>query len=1016
MSKNQTFRILMVAFLLLLSFAVYGQNFRTVTGKVTDSNGTALPGTNVVVVGTTTGEISDGSGNYSIRVENPATAILEFSFIGFAKIQVPVGDRAAINVTLQEESIGLNELIVVGYGTVKKKDLTGAVASVKSDEIVKTATNNALQSMQGKVSGLDVTKASGESGSAVNVNLRGNRSVNASNSPLFLVDGIEYGSTLDINSSDIASIEILKDASSTAIYGTRGANGVIIITTKRGQMGTDGAKSKVSLNSYLSFNSPTNLPKLMSAEQDYLLIAERQRYNAEKGTSAWGTTNLANYPASTVLSNVVSPPYEKSVYQLYQEGGVDWFGMMLHNSVTQNYELALSGGDAKTAYVLSLGYMDDEGILLNDALKRYNGRINLDHKIAKNLKVGANIQFTYRNWDRRQDNVYSQLIKMHAMAQPYLSDGSILDRPSELAISHTNPLLNEVDGYYENNTQASRIFGNIYIEWEIIKGLRFRSVLGIDQQASRNGTYEDYMCTANYQFGRGSSFSVLNSQSLGYTFENTLDYTFTLGGSHEFQLLAGQSAKQNVSETHGVSGIAGFDHYIVNSFYDLTFIPPSGRLLTNNYIQSNLLSYFGRVNYKLYGKYLLTATLRADGSSVLAEGNKWGYFPSVAGAWIISDESFLKPVELINNLKLRMTWGIAGNSAIDPYRTMTQLGSDKIPYTFGNTLVLGQVPSNLGNPDLTWETTTTYDAGVDITLLKERISATLDFYYSQTDDLLLYKGLPASSVYPQVIENVGKTENRGFEASVFFRVIEKSNFRWTTDLTYSMNTDKILSLASGEDQDVSKPDEALIVGQPVRAFYNFEANGCWSIAEAADAAVYGKIPGDIKIVDVNNDKVINEYDKRIYNKSPKFIFGWNNSLSYKGLTLSALMYARVGQWIRYDYNLAYKPTEQDGSPAVDFWTPENQGAKFPRPGIVSQNDMPALGFEQASFFKIREVTLGYTLPGSVVSKARISNLRIYGSLQNYFTFSNLDNYDVERGGAISNPLAKQMVFGVNLEF
>jgi TonB-dependent starch-binding outer membrane protein SusC len=1016
MSKKQTFRILAILSLVLLSVAVYGQNVRTVTGKVTDSNGTALPGTNVVVAGTTTGEIADDSGNFSIRVENPATAILEFSFIGYTKMQLPVGDKATVNVTLQEESVGLNELIVVGYGTVKKKDLTGAVASVKSDEIVKVASNNALQSMQGKVSGLDVTKASGESGSAVNVNLRGNRSVNASNSPLFLVDGIEYGSTLDINSSDIASIEVLKDASSTAIYGTRGANGVIIITTKRGQMGTDGAKSRVTLNSYLSFNSPTNLPKLMSAEQDYLLIAERQRYNAEKGTSAWGSTNLANYPASTVLSNTVNPPYEKSVYQLYQEGGVDWFDMMLHNSVTQNYELALSGGDAKTAYALSIGYMDDEGILLNDALKRYNGRINLDHKFAKNLKVGANLQFTYRDWNRRQDNVYSQLIKMHAMAQPYLSDGSILDKPSELAQSHTNPLLNEVDGYYSNNTQASRIFGNVYLEWEIINGLRFKTIFGLDQQASRNGTYEDYMCTSNYQSGRGSSLSVLNSQSLGYTFANTLDYSFTLGGTSEFQLLAGQEAKQNIQETHGVSGIAGFDHYVVNSFYDMTFIPPSGRLLTNNYTQSNLLSFFGRVNYKLRDKYLLTATLRADGSSVLAEGNKWGYFPSVAGAWVISNESFLKPVETINYLKLRMTWGIAGNSAIDPYRTMTQLGSDKIPYTFGSTLTQGQVPSNLGNSDLTWETTTTYDAGLDITLLKERISGSVDFYYSQTDDLLLFKGLPASSVYPQVIENVGKTENRGFETSLLIRVIDNKDFTWTTDLTYSMNRDKILSLASGEDQDVSKPDEALIVGQPVRAFYNFEADGCWGIDEATDAAVYGKIPGDIKIVDADHNNVINEFDKRVYNKSPKFIFGWNNSLSYKGITLSALMYARVGQWIRYDYNLAYKPTEQDGSPAVDFWTPENQGAKFPRPGIVSQNDMPALGFENASFFKIREVTLGYTLPKSVISRVKISNLRIYGSLQNYFTFSNLDNYDVERGGAISNPLAKQMVFGINLEF
>ena len=988
-----------------------------ITGIVYDSStGDILPGVNVTVKGTLTGSVTDSNGKYTIETSNP-NAVLTFSFIGFSTVEIPVAGKTNIDVRLVPVISALEEVVVIGYGTVRKKDLTGSVASLKSNEITKTATNNPLQSMQGKVAGVDITKASGESGSGIMISLRGNRSVNASNTPLFLVDGIEYGSTLDINASDIASLEILKDASSTAIYGTRGANGVIIITTKKGLTGGDGSKSRISLNSYLSFNSPTNLPKLMSVEQDYLLMVERDRYDEEKATSAWGSTSLDNYTPAGFLSNVISSPYEKSVYQLYQEGGVDWFDMILQNSVTQNHEIAVSGGNSKTSFIISLGYMDEEGLLRNDVLKRYNGRINIDHKILKNLTVGTNIQYTYRNWDRRGDNIYSQLIKMHSMAQPYLSDGSILDRPSELATSHTNPLLNEVEGYYKNNTLDGRLFSNLYLDWEIIKGLRFKSVLGLDNQSTRRGTYEDYMCTSNYQFGRGSSFSTLNSESFGYTFENTLNYTLNIEGAHDLQLLAGQSAKQNLYESHGLSGIAGFDHYIVNSFYDLSFIPPTGRSIVNNYTKSNMLSFFGRVNYKLLNKYLLTATLRADGSSVLAAGNKWGYFPSIAAAWVISEEPFLKDSGLpVNNLKLRLSWGKAGNAAIDPYKTLTLLGQEKIPYTFGSTLVQGQVPANLGNPDLTWETTTTYDVGLDITLIKEKVTGTVDLYYSRTSDLLLYKGLPASSVYPQVIENVGETENRGLEAALSLRVIDTKDFSWLTDLTFSMNRDKIVSLASGETRDVSKPDEALVVGEPVRAFYNFEADGCWSIDDAAEALVFGKVPGDVKIADLKADQVINEFDKRLYNKSPKFVAGWNNTLSYKDLTLSALMYTRVGQWIRYDYNLAYKPTEQDGSPAVDFWTPENQDGKFPRPGIVSQNEMPAVGFENASFFKIREVTLGYSLPKALISRIGVSNLRIYGSLQNYFTFSNLDNYDPERGGAISNPLAKQMVFGINLEF
>lgn len=1015
MNRKLKIRYLALLLLILLSPVVLAQNARTITGKVSDKNGMPLPGTNVVIQGTTTGVQVDINGNYQINVDNPSTAVLEFSFIGYIAQKVAVNNQSVVNVELSEDAVGLEEVVVIGYGTVKKKDLTGSVASLKSAEITKTATNNALQSMQGRIAGLDITKASGESGSDILIALRGNRSINASNTPLFLVDGIEYGSTLDLNASDIATIDVLKDASSTAIYGTRGANGVVIITTKKGAaMG--GGKSKVSFNSYVSFNSPTNLPKLMSAQQDYLLIAERQRYNAEKATSSWGSTSLDNYSPEVVLSNTVNAPYEKSVYQLYQEGGVSWFDMILRNTVTTNNEISLSGGDAKTTFAISLGYMDEKGLLKNDNLKRYNGRVNIDHKITGNLSAGVNLQFTYRDWNRRGDNIYSQLIKMHAMAEPYLSDGSILDRPSELAISHTNPLLNEVPGYYVNNTKNNRLFGNVYLDWQILKSLKFRSTFGIDQQSNRDGKYEDYMCTANYQFGRGSSFSAANSQTFNYTLENTLTYTWSDGGTHDIQILAGQSAQQNLFESHGASGIGSFDHYIVSSFYDLSFIPTAGRALSNDYIKKNMLSYFGRVNYKLFNKYLLTATLRSDGSSVLAKGNQWGYFPSVAAAWVVSQESFLSDVKLINNMKLRASWGKAGNAAIDPYKTLTILGMDKIPYTYGSSLVLGQVPANLGNPDLTWETTTTYDAGLDISILNERINATLDFYYSKTDNLLVYKGLPASSVYPQVLENVGKTENKGFEAALNFRVINNSDFSWNSDVTFASNRDKIVSLASGELQDVSIPDAALIVGQPVRAFYNYEANGCWKIDEAATAATFGKVPGDIKIVDRNNDGIINELDKRLYNKSPKFILGWNNTVTYKGITLSALVYSRVGQWLRYDYNTAYKPTEADGSPAVDFWTPENQNAKFPRPGIASQNDMPALAFEKASFFKIREVQLGYTFPSALLSRIKVSSLRVYGSLQNYFTFSNLDNYDPERGGSISNPLSKQMVFGINLEF
>lgn len=1016
MSKKFQNRYLGFLLLILLPSAIFAQNARTVSGKVTDKNGTGLPGTNVVIQGTTNGVQTDINGSFQITVENPSNAVLNISFIGYIAKAVVVDGQSSLNVVLEEEAVGLNEVVVIGYGTVKKKDLTGSVSSIKAAEITKVATNNALQSMQGKIAGLDITRESGETGSDVKVVLRGNRSINSdANAPLFLVDGIDYGSSLDINASDIATIDILKDASSTAIYGTRGANGVVIITTKRGLTSGQAGKSKVSISSYFSFNSPTDLPKLMSVEQDYRLMAERQRYAAERPTSAWGTTDMANYTPDVVLSQVVSAPFEKSVYQLYQEGGVNWFDMIMKNGMTQNNEVSVSGGDEKTSFVLSLGYMNDKGLLRNDELKRYNGRINIDHKISKRMSTGLNLQFTYRNWERRLDNVYTQLIKMHALAEPYLADGTILDKPSELAPSHTNPLFNDVPGYYNNNTQDSRLFGNVFIDWELLKGIHFKSVLGINNQSIRNGEYTDYMCTGNYQIGRGSGFTVLNSQQLDYTLENTLNYSFNIAGSHDFQLMGGQSAMQNVFENHQTSGLGLQDHYLKNSFYDLQNILPGGRAVSNVYIKKNMLSYFGRVNYRFNNKYLLTASLRADGSSTLAEGNKWGYFPSLSAAWVISEESFIKSVKAIDNLKLRLSWGRAGNTAVNAYQTKTVLG-DNVYYTYGSQVITSKVPTILGNSSVSWETTTAYDAGLDIQLLKGRISATIDYYMSKTTGLLLPKALPATSVYPQVLANVGETENRGLEVALNLRIIDKKDFSWSSDITYSINRDKIVSLASGELQDVSNPNQALVVGQPVLAFHGYEANGCWSIDEAATALTFNKVPGDIKIVDRNPDGVINDLDKRLYNQSPRYIFGWNNTISYKGISLSALAHARIGQWIQYAYNTAYKPTEADGSPAVDFWTPENQSAKFPRPGIASQNDMPALAFEKASFFKIREVTLGYTFPNSIMEKIHVSNLHIYGSLQNYFTFSNLDNYDPERGGSISNPLAKQMVFGINLEF
>ena len=988
-----------------------------VTGIVTDAvNGEPLIGATISIEGTTMGVVTGTDGRFSLDVSQP-DAVLLISFIGYKTIRIPISGKSVFDVKLTQDMSELQEVVVVGYGTVKKRDLTGSVSSIKSSEITKTASNNPLQSLQAKVAGLDVLKSSGQTGGEVFINLRGNRSINASNAPLILVDGITYGSMLDLNASDIASIDVLKDASSTAIYGTRGANGVIIITTKKAKIGQN-EKSKVSFNSWVSLNSPTDLPDLMSAEQEYLVMAERARYADESKTGNWGSTSLSDpkYSPESLLSDAVSSPYTKSVYQIYQEGGVQTLPMVIHNSNSQNYELALSGANNRTSYDISLGYLDEKGILFNDELKRYNLKLNLSHKISEKLLVGASAQYTFRDWNRREDAIYYAAISTPTLSQLRLPDGTLLDRPAPLSQSTTNPLFNEEPGYYEYNTKGGRLFANTFLEWEMIKNLRFKSLLAIDNQTSRDGNYIDYKTFDMYRTSRGTFKSVDNIANYGYTFENTLNYSLTKG-VNEFQFLAGQSANQYKVESHGVSGNGPLEHDLVSSFYNMSFVPAANLLTNDVYVKTTMLSFFGRLNYKFKDRYLFTTTVRSDGSSVFASGHQWATFPSFAGAWVVSEEPFFGEAKHIDNLKFRLSWGKAGNSAVNAYQTKTILSNQSVPYSYGQQLYWGRLPGILGNENLTWETTSTYDIGIDISMFEQRVSATLDYYYANTYDLLLYAALPPTSVYPQTMQNVGDTKNQGIEAVLNVRAIEQNDFNWTTGLTFALNRDEIVSLASGQNQEVSNSSAALIVGEPVRAFYDYESIGCWKIDDP-DASKY-KVPGnpgELKITDLDGDSLITVDDRRVYNKSPKFILGWNNTVSYKSFSLSAQVYARIGQWMAYELNNWYVPVSAGAQPVLDSWTPENQNAKFPRQGIAASSYYSTLQYELASFVKINNVTLSYSAPRNMLSRVGISNLRIYGTLQNYFTFSNLDNYDPERGGDVSSPLLKQVIFGMNVEF
>lgn len=1004
---------------------VYAQN-SSVTGKITDEKGEAIIGASVKVKGTGDGTITDLDGKFSIKTGLNST--LTISYVGYVTQDVALNGRNSISIQLKEDSKDLDELVVVGYGTVKKRDLTGSVSSIKADDIAKSTSSNAMQAMQAKVPGLDIQQSSGQAGAGLNITLRGNRSILANNSPLILVDGIDYGSTIDINPSDIESMEVLKDASSTAIYGSRGANGVIIITTKKGKAG----KSQINFNSYLSSNIPTNVPQMMYGDKEVQRLIDKANYQADlagvtanPATYFWGTSNKT---VEQVLTESYADFTEIGIYN--DKSYTDWLDMVMQNGLTQNYELSMTGGNDKTIFNMSLGAMTEEGLLKDDIMKRYNGRLSLEHTLNKYIKAGSSLMYTHKNHDARSSSVFSQSMKMTTITHPYTADGELIDQPNPRYAAHASPLFDEQEGAYVNNTETTRFFGNGFIEIRPIKSIIYKSMFALDQSNVRAGVYQDYKSISRYQSPTTSYISNSYSKSTTTTWDNTLNYNTSFGGGlHDLGIMLGSSLKQSVYEMSKIEGDAGQTHYYSSLFYDTKKI--TGISQTGTYIGSAMLSYFGRLNYKFNEKYLLTASVRADGASQLAETNKWGYFPSVSGAWRLKEEQFMSNLTWIDNLKVRASWGVAGSAAIDPYQTLANLSTQTLYYYLGGLDISSKVPSKLGNENLKWETTKSTNFGFDFAFLKNRISGTIDYYITNTDDLLYMRSAPASSVFPSLIDNIGKTKGNGIEVALNTEIIKGKLFNWNVNWSYSNSNDEIVELSDGLKRIVNGR-EAHIVGQPVKIFYNYESDGVWNVGEyevyktewlarhpgetLGFSSAYG-VPGTIKIVDKDDNGKFDDEDKRVYERSPKHLFGMNNSFTFGNLSLDVMLYARLGGYIEYDMNSQLNfETANWGN--LDYWTPTNISARFPSPGSASStwgSYGSALLYEKADYIKIKDITLGYNFPTSLIKKVGLSKVKVYGSLKNFFTFSNIDNYDPERGGSISFPLAKQMVVGLNIQ-
>ena len=1063
--SNSLMKRVLFVVMALAFYAVPWAQTKTITGMVKDATGQSIIGASIVVKGTTLGTVTNVDGYYSLGVPTSAKTIV-VSYIGMETQEIAL-TGSVINITLKDAATDLNELVVVGYGTMKKSDLTGATTSIKAADIANVKSTNALQVLQGKVTGLDVTQGSGEAGSSVSLTLRGRRSITTGNAPLIIVDGVEYGGTLDVNSSDIESMNVLKDAASTAIYGTRGANGVIMVTTKKGSSG----KTHVSYNTYFTSNQAQFLPHIMNGAQ----YAQKQldikvadgdvakwnamgvSYNSTANTvnlgtnadpnSVWGTTTLDEL----IQAKGATDKYELITadpegLQLLRDGvSLDYLSMIMKQTMSQNHELSVYGGDAKTSFNISLGYMLDNGLLVNDNMSRYNLKFGVDHNLTKNFKVGASMILTRKDYNKRNSSVFNQALKAGPIGILRNEDGTYRPTPDLVfAYNQGTPMLDEVPGAASNQITNNRIFTNIYANWDITHDLTFRTSLGLDISNNKNGLFSGANSLAQQTVLKPYS-QLEYSDNFAYTFDNTLNYSKKFG-EHSLQALLGTSTNYSRQQSMGVNysgqSSAGTLWYDMN--YD------SGAISNATYEPYQMVSIFGRVNYSYKDKYLLQGTLRNDNASQLAPGHKSAIFPSASAGWRISEEDFMKNQDVFSNLKLRYSWGSAGNaSSVSAYGTLATVSTNVDYATEGSTIYQQYAPSTVANANLTWEKTQTHDLGLDFEILHRRVTGSIDAYLSHSTDLIFNVPLPTNQGgYTQAIKNIASSQNKGIEVSITTYNIQAKNFSWSTDWGISYNENQITALY-GKVNSIQHGNMIWQVGSQVNSFFNYQVEGLYSIADMQKELDYVKatqtaggtidkvqipmlankyFPGDIKIKDVNGDGLYNDLDKVAVNGDPKYIFNFNNTFDLKtdigNFGLSILTIGRLDQNFNYGFYGSVKTAaDKTNGSYVPTWSPtgDNTGVVFPRYYTLGTNVnrsdfMSALSIVNGSFIKVKDITLFYTFPKKTIESLKISNVRVYGTAKNMFTFSNIDNYDPESNGSLNFPTPKQLIVGLNLEF
>jgi TonB-linked SusC/RagA family outer membrane protein len=968
-----------------------------VSGRVIDTRNNPLPNVTVQEKGSTNGTSTKELGAFSLSVSSE-NAVLVVSSVGFIDQEVPVKGRHTIDIVLQENVADLNQVVVIGYGTQKRSDVTGAVSSVPKSRLSELPVTNVYQAIQGSVPGLNITQNSSVPGSGATVNIRGLNSINANTSPFIVVDGIPFSTTggniNDINTNDIASIEILKDASAVAIYGTRGSNGVILITTKRGTSG----KPVIRYNGYAGLEGLAHVMKPMSPG------AYVQKY------ADWWKQQNPTQTQPTILGN----DYEIANYNKGET--VDWVKEVTQQGVIQDHNLSISGGTKDVKYFLSGDYLNQKGVVKGYNFRRASIRSNLDVNLTSYLSVGTSLFFTNNNYDGGRANFY-----LGAAMSPYgtlrNAAGDYEIYPMYKELLYLNPLL----GLYTDRIErTNNLNGNFYAELTPLKGLKYRINAAYSYLPGRRASYVGRK--GNDQLGTDS---IISSENKTWIIENILTYTKDWEKHHiDFTgLYSAQRSDYFINSTVGTGFVN--DQLSWNSLGAAATITPGFVVRINdiNYYgsyrnRSNLVSQMARINYNFDSRYLLTFTARRDGYSAFGSNtNKYGIFPSAAIGWNISNEEFMKTVNFVENLKLRVSYGKSGNQAIDPNATNSTAGNVRAP--FNGVSTVGVLASVLGNRNLTWETTTGLNMGIDFTVLNNRINGSIELYSTKTKDILLKRNLPTINGYSSVWDNLGKVSNKGFEIMLNTINVKSGDFKWETTINFSLNRNKIVELYGDGKDDVGN---RWFIGQPIRVIYDYQMVGIWQTGEKTSGWDYGAKPGDLKFANINGDTSITAADRMILGSPfPKWIGGLTNTFHYKNWHLNIFIQSFKGD-LRNNVNLTFADEAgRMNTPAeIGYWTADNQSNTRP---ALSYTNTRGYGYpSNNSYTRIKDVTLSYTTPQKLLNKTGLGSLTLYLSGRNLYTFTNWIGWDPENdftfrgssGWDNNYPLIRSFIFGVNV--